>query len=418
MPFADDPDDDDGFVPPLHPDDRLWRHPSELGPARRADPAAAAPGAAPERVDTVGVPRAWTVAAASALLGVAVTLAVLSIVGTFDDDGVRTVVEQIEVAAPDGDTASAVTDRVVPALVQVVATRAGGSTTATGVVFRSDGHLLTTADAVEGATTVTVTTAAGSVLPATVVGVDDTADLAVLDVERDGMATAVLARVSDVEAGDQAVAVEREPGASSPGVATGHIRALGMRLDTADGASLHDMIEAALETAPDTAGAVLCSQNGAVLGLVTSRRPDGAPRYSATSIALAESTTTTTADPGLATLYATPIDYATQIADEIIETGTVRHTWLGVLGDDLHPTEAATLGRSGAALTRVVPDGPAAAAGLAEGDVVVALDGVQVTSMSSLVVALRSHGDGDVVTLTFVRDGAQRVATVTLTARG
>jgi len=68
-------------------------------------------------------------------------------------------------------------------------------------------------------------------------------------------------------------------------------------------------------------------------------------------------------------------------------------------------------------VTRVVPDGPAALAGLAEGDVVVALDGVQITSMSSLVVALRTHGDGDVVTLTFVRDGVQRVATVTLTSR-
>jgi S1-C subfamily serine protease len=285
-------------------------------------------------------------------------------------------------------------------------------------VFRSDGHLLTTADAVEGATAVTVTVPDGSVLPATVVGVDETADLAVLDVDRDGMATAVLARVTELEAGDQAVAVEREPDASSPGIATGHVSALGLRVDTADGTSLHDMIQAALETAPDTAGAVLCSEEGAVLGLVTGRRPEGDPTASATSIALAGSTTTTTPTAlGMATLYATPIDYATQRADEIIATGTVRHTWLGVLGEDLPPAEAATLGRSGAVLTRVVPDGPAAAAGLEEGDVVLALDGVQVTSMSSLVVALRTHGDGDVVTLTFERDGAQRVATVTLTAR-
>jgi putative serine protease PepD len=228
----------------------------------------------------------------------------------------------------------------------------------------------------------------------------------------------VLARVTDLEPGDQAIAVEREPDASSPGVATGHVSALGLRIDTADGSSLHDMIQAALETEPGTAGAVLCSHEGAVLGLVTSRQPDAAPGYSATSVALAEVTSTTsTIQPGMATLYATPIDYATQLADEIIATGTVRHTWLGVLGDDLPPAEAATIGRSGAVLTRVVPDGPAAAAGLEEGDVVVALDGVQVTSMSSLVVALRSHGEGDVVTLTFMRDGAQRVATVTLTAR-
>jgi putative serine protease PepD len=262
-----------------------------------------------------------------------------------------------------------------------------------------------------------VTAADGSVLPATVVGIDDVSDLAVLDVDRDDMATAVLARVTDLEAGDQAVAVQRQPDAASPEVATGHVSALGLRIDTTDGSSLHDMIQAALETAPDRAGAVLCSDEGAVLGLLTSRRPDADPRYSPTSVTLDEPTTTTSAEPGMATLYATPIDYATQIADEIIETGTVRHTWLGVLGDDLPPAQAATLGRSGAVLTRVVPDGPAAIAGLAEGDVVVALDGVQITSMSSLVVALRNHGGGDVVTLTFVRDGVQRVATVTLTSR-
>jgi putative serine protease PepD len=348
---------------------------------------------------------------------VAVTLAVLSVSGTFEGGGVRTVVEQVEAAAPDGDSASAVNARVAPALVQVDAQRPDGSTTATGVVFRSDGHLLTTADAVADATSVTVTAADGSVLPATVVGIDDVSDLAVLDVDRDDMATAVLARVTDLEAGDQAVAVQRQPDAASPEVATGHVSALGLRIDTTDGSSLHDMIQAALETAPDSAGAVLCSDEGAVLGLLTSRRPHTDPSYSATSVALDEPTTTTTTESGMATLYATPIDYATQIADEIIETGTVRHTWLGVLGDDLPVAQAAALGRSGAVLTRVVPDGPAALAGLAEGDVVVALDGVQITSMSSLVVALRTHGDGDVVTLTFIRDGAQRVATVTLTSR-
>ena len=88
-----------------------------------------------------------------------------------------------------------------------------------------------------------------------------------------------------------------------------------------------------------------------------------------------------------------------------------------MLGDDLDPAAAALLGRSGATLTRVVPDGPAAAAGLQEGDVVLALDGVQTTSMSSLVVALRSHQPGDAVSVTFVRDGQQRATMVTLTTR-
>ncbi len=412
MPLPDDPDDEIGFVPPLHPDDRLWRHPSEMAAARRAtnNPPPT------DRVDVVGAPRLWTVAAASVLVGVAVTIAVLSITGTFDKGGVRTVVQQVAVdTSTDGSVP--LTERIGPAIVKVDAVRADGTVTATGVVFRSDGHLLTTADTVAGATSVTVTTNDGAVLAATVVGTDSSSDLAVLDVDREGMATAVLGRVEDLRAGDDAVVVEREPGAASPGVTAGHVNAVGLRVDTTDGGTLHDMIQAALETTPATAGAVLCNEDGAVLGVVTGRRATRAATYTPTSAAIEGTTTTTGVATGMATLYATPIDYAADVAAEIIETGSAHHTWLGVLGDDLDPTTATTLGRGGAALTRVEPSGPAEVAGLQKGDVVVALDGVQTTSMSSLVVALRSHRPGDVVSVTYVRDGAQQVASVTLTDR-
>jgi len=426
MPFPDDPDDEDGFVPPLHPDDRLWRHPSEMAASRRTEPLAPA-ASGPERVTAVGTPRVWTVAAASLLVGVAVTLAVMSVTGTFEEGPTRTVVEQVEAPSATATGRSAAADRVGPAIVRVDAVRPTGTTSATGVVYRSDGHLLTTADAVVGATSVMVTTPDGAVLAATVVGTDDATDLAVLDVDRDDMATAVMARVTDVEPGEEAMAVEREPDASGPAVVTGHVNALGLRIDITDGSSLHDMIQAALETAPTAAGAVLCTEDGAVLGLLTSRTPAGSPRYTQTSLdtdspgdADGTATTSTTAAPGTVgttTQYATPIDYAAQVADEIIETGTVRHTWLGVLGDDLDPTTAASLGRSGATLTRVMADGPAAAAGLREGDVVLAIDGVQTTSMSSLVVALRTHRPGDAVAVTFVRDGQQLATMATLTTR-
>jgi putative serine protease PepD len=425
MAFPDDPDDDAGLGPPLHPDDRLWRHPSEMAAAGRAERRAGDPAIRSQGHDDpapVGSPRAWTMATVGLVLGVAATLAVLSVIGTFDESPVEKVVEQIETALPTNTEGVAlVAEQVSPALVRVDATIAGTTRTSTGVVYRSDGHLLTTADAVEGADAVTVTIADATVLAARIVGIDHTTDLAVLDIDRDGMATAVIGRVAELDPGAQAVALESEPDAVAPAVAAGHVSAVGLRLDTADGGTLHDMIQAALETAPTTGGAVLCSRDGAVLGLVTNRAPSPITTYTTTSAPLeATGPTTTTAAPasGLATLYATPIDYATQLADEIIATGAVRHTWLGVLGDDLDPTQAAALGRSGAVLTRVVPEGPAAAAGLREGDVVLAIDGVQVTSMSSLVVALRSLRDGETVSVTYARDSQQRVAMVTLMSRG
>jgi putative serine protease PepD len=426
MPFPDDPDDEPGSGPPVHPDDRLWRHPSEMAGSGRSGHRA---GAAQPRFEghepaaAVGTPRVWTMATVGLVLGVAATLAMLSVVGTFDESPIQTVVEKVETALPTNDEGVAlVAQQVGPALVRVDATRAGATTTATGVVYRSDGHLLTTADAVEGADSITVTTADAVVLAARVVGIDHSIDLAVLDVDRDDMAVAIIGRVADLAPGDQAVALEREPDAETPAVAAGHVSALGLRIDTTDGGTLHDMIQAALEISPSTGGAVLCSRDGAILGLVTNRAPSSESGYtttSATADATTTSTTTTVAAPvGLATTYATPIDYATQLADEIIATGAVRHTWLGVLGDDLDPSQATALGRSGATLTRVMPEGPAAAAGLEEGDIVVAIDGVQVTSMSSLVVALRSMRDGESVSVSYVRDGQQRTAMVTLTSRG
>lgn len=428
MASPDDPDDDTGSGPPLHPDDRLWRHPSEMAGAARSTSRPIEPGTRSEGHESaapVGSPRIWTMATVGLVLGVAATLAVLSVVGTFDESPVKTVVQQVETALPtNAEGISVVADQVGPALVQIAAVKDGVTRTSTGIVYRSDGYLLTTADAVEGADTVTVTTADATVLTPVIVGIDHSIDLAVLDIDRDGMTTAVMGRVADLDPGAQAVTVEREPDAGSPAVAAGHVSAVGLRVDTTDGSTLHDMIEAALETTPHAGGAVLCSRDGAVLGLVTDR--DLAPDdpftvAAATVVSASTATTATTATPspvGMATLYATPIDYASQIADEIIATGAARHTWLGVLGDDLDPSQAAVLGRSGATLTRVVPDGPAAAAGFREGDVVVAIDGVQITSMSSLVVTLRTLHDGDTVSISYMRDGQQRVAMVTLTSRG
>ncbi len=415
MSFPDDPDDENGFVPPVHPDDRLWRHPSELGGARRASSG----GTGPVTAETapIGVPRVWTVAAASVLIGVAVTLAVLSITGTFDGPTTRTVVEQVETALPNDPGGEAqVAARIGPALVRVDVTTAAGVTHATGVVFRSDGHLLTTADALDGATAVTVTTQDGAVLTGTIVGSDHTTDVAVIDVDRNDMTTAVLGRVSQLEAGESAVALATsdEPG-TSPAVAVGHVSAVGLRLDVTDGTSLHDMISAAVDIQLGAAGIVLCDGNGAVLGLVTARTPD--TQASLTPTVASGTATTTTVAVGMPTIYATPIDYAAQLADEMIETGTVRHTWLGVFGDDLDPASAALIGRAGARITRVVDGSPAADAHLQVGDVVLALDGVQVTSMSSLVVALRSLPADQPVDVTYQRDGAQFVTTVTLTSR-
>jgi S1-C subfamily serine protease len=362
------------------------------------------------------------VAAASVFVGVAATLAVLAIVGAFDRP-VRTVIEQVDVPPTSEPGTDVAAGEVEPALVRVVAIHPGGTVDATGVVVRADGHVLTTADVVDGAEQITVTVDDGSVLPAEVVGIDRTSDLAVVDVEADGLPTARLADVSTLSTGTEAVAVARAAGSETPTISVGRVSGLGWHFATADGSNLYDMIQAALETPMSYGGAVLCSFEGAVLGVFTARSPaadDGAPGYTPTSLAPdTEPTPTATATNGTRNVgYATPIDYASEVADELIDTGRVHHAWLGVYGDDLDPTTAAELGRSGARLTTVTEKGPAAAAGLQVGDIVIALDGRRISSVQELVVALRDHRPGDEVTVRYVRDGEPRRAEVELSGGG
>ena len=429
MPLPDDPEDEPGFVPPLHPDDRLWRHPSEMAAARRSAageggddsgaPPPRRPGPASGGADGAGS-RPWGVAAASVVVGVAATLAVLAMAGALDRP-VRTVIEQVDADTTAPSAPDDVVESVGPALVQVSAARADGTSTATGVVLRPDGHLLTTADAVDGADQLTVTTDDGAVLPAAVVGVDREYDLAVLDVDGEGMATARLADLSDLSPGTEAVAVARAPD-GGPEVSGGRVAALGQHVATGDGsADLFDMIKAALELAPSSPGAVLCSLEGAVLGLVTDRTPAAAgPATTPTSLAVETSAgpPPTPAAPSMVARYATPIDWAAQVAEELIAKGSAHHTWLGVVVEDLDSSSALSLGRSGARVTTVTSGGPADRAGLEVGDVVVALDGTPVASMSELVVALRGHRDGDEVTLRYLRDGETRRDEVTLSGGG
>jgi putative serine protease PepD len=107
--------------------------------------------------------------------------------------------------------------------------------------------------------------------------------------------------------------------------------------------------------------------------------------------------------------FAIPVNQAKRIAEEIIATGTSRVPIIGVQLDQSYT------GR-GALVSSVTAGGPAAAAGLAPGDVLVAVDGRKVADATELIVAVRSKTPGDTVRLTVDRDGRSSEVTVTLGA--
>lgn len=402
MPDHDDAEDLPLKGPPPSPDDRLWRHPSELGSA--------------QPVTIITTPRnprrTAAVAVAGGFLGAAAMLGVVFAVGGFDHDRPVTAVEQIQLSQPKdpAPTELAIADKALPAVAQLSATTAAGVITGTAVVFRDDGHLLTTADAVDGAQSVSVEMSDGSVLPATVVGVDRVSDVAVVKVDHGKMPVAALAMEADMQLGEPTIAVETLAGKpGSPNLSVGLISALGRRVDAADGSSLHDMIQTNVHLSTKGAGTVLLDSRGAVIGLVTSRGL-------ADSDGPGTKVTVTTVDTSktLVPRYATPVEYAKQLADEIILTGRVAHAWLGVESSDLTDKELDSLGHGGARIERVAPGSPAEAAGLKAGDVVVGVDDAGVESSSSLVVDLRRHKPSESVGITYYRAGAAGVALATL----
>ena len=402
MPVHDDADDVPANGPPPSPDDRLWRHPSELGGARP--------------VTIVAAPRnrrrSVAVGLAGGLVGAAAMLAAVVAMGGFDQPRTPTAIEQIQLSQPKDPAPSelAIADKALPAVAQVSATTATGVAVGTAVVFRDDGHLLTTADVVDGAESLTIALSDGTVLPAQVVGVDRASDVAVLKVDHGKMPVAALAMEADLQLGEPTIAVEclsGKPG--SPNLSVGLVSALGRRVDAADGTSLHDMIQTNVRLSTTGAGTVLLDSRGAVIGLVTRRgMPDDGPSASKITV------TTSGRSETLVPRYATPVEYAKTVADELILTGRVAHPWLGVESSDLSDREANSLGHGGARIERITPGSPAESAGLASGDIVVGVDDAPVASSSDLVVVLRRHKPNESVGITYLRSGEAGVALATL----
>jgi S1-C subfamily serine protease len=179
-------------------------------------------------------------------------------------------------------------------------------------------------------------------------------------------------------------------------VTVGVVSAIGRKVQSTKGVALHDMIQTDAPLSPGSAGGALVDGSGVVVGITTAVSPASDP-----------------ADNGLG--FATPIDVAKDVADDIVASGTAHHVWLGIEGDDIDASTASALQEPGGVrVTKVVDRGPSAAGGLVVNDVITGVNNTKVSSMSALVVVLRSYDPGDTVTLTVRRGRDARTVTVTL----
>ncbi len=293
--------------------------------------------------------------------------------------------------------------RVTPAVVSIEVTLTNAGATGSGVVVDAEGgYIVTNNHVVSGAAdaedaSIRAVFSDGSGSAAEIVGRDPASDIAVLKVDKPGLAEATLGESEDLVVGDPVVAIGSPLGLAGT-VTSGIVSALDrpVRL-SGEGSDTNAVISAVQTDAPinpGNSGGALVDGTGAVIGINT-------------AIASVGGSSTTGGSIGLG--FAIPIDTVRDIAEQLISTGTAVHASLGVNARTV--TDGT---RDGALVLNVEPDSPAADAGVQEQDVVIAVDGAPVASSEELVVAVDAHEPGDTITLELVRNGASREVTATL----
>jgi S1-C subfamily serine protease len=326
--------------------------------------------------------------------------------------------------------ASALAAKVDPGLVDVTSqlTYSGATAEGTGMVISSSGLVLTNNHVIDEATSVSATlVVSGKTYTAKVIGYDSTDDVALLQlVGASGLKTITLSDSAKAKVGEAVLALGNAGGRGGlPSTAQGTIQALNQSIQASDSSSgtteqLHGMIETNAPIEEGDSGGPLVNGSGAVVGMDTAANSS---EYSPDS-----------SSPAV-TGFAIPINTAISIADEIgagKASATVHIGLAGFMGVDVAdastPNGCVTGGdgfggggfsspvTSGALICDVYPKAPAAAAGLAGGDVITSVNGKSVGTADDLTNLMASADPGNKLTIGYVDQyGTKHSTTVTLT---
>ena len=324
-------------------------------------------------------------------------------------------VSQADASAPDWSATAAA---VSPSVVSITARTGQAGGQGSGVIIDTAGNVLTNNHVVSGAEQLSVTLSDGRTYDAEIRGTDPSTDLAVITLsEPPKDLTPIAVGDSDaLEVGDPVMAVGNPLGLAGT-VTTGIVSALNRPVSTqGEGGGQDDpfgqgpaqsepVVTNAIQTSaainPGNSGGALVNASGQLVGINSSIASVGSSSGQSGNIGIG---------------FAIPVNEATSVATQLIESGSVAHAFLGVTPQDGSASDGSAT-RTGAEIVSVGDGTPAADAGLRAGDVVTAVDGERVESALSLVGQIRERTVGDKVTLTVLRDGGTIEVQVTLAAR-
>ncbi len=435
-PHPDDADDGDPDLDRIRgwvsPEDRLWRHPSELG-GSSADSSESGPsGAVPSGTGATGSPRLssvdrsrsqWVVSTAAVCVAGALLVGGLLMANTGASptaspaSTATTTADLVAGPTTEVGVARTITRRrmaqtvstIGPSMVALAVTVGGRTVDSTAVTVANGGIVVALASAVAGATSVTTVDPGGNRTPAAVLASDPTSNLAILHVNG-APPVAQFSDDTDMKTGDATVAVAPEAKADRTGVTdavyAGTVRSSGtaVNADATTTAMSATTVNAPLNRGDG--GCALINQAGDVAGILD---------------------TTTTVNGRRVSVFL-PADLVIGVARQLMATGSVQHGWLGVDASDLTASTSppgaststpagtsATGSARGALVDSVQPGGAAARVGIRVGDSIVDIDGHSVRSVADLRTRLYAEPPGQTVTVTYTRGGALSTVGVELT---
>lgn len=299
-------------------------------------------------------------------------------------------------------------DRVTPAVVTIQATGGVGaaSGTGSGFIFDASGFILTNRHVVADSQELVVMLNDGRQFAGTVYGIDTLTDLAIVTIDARNLPVAPIGVSAGLEPGQLAIAIGNPLGYENT-VTTGVVSGLGRQIVASDAAQtsaeqLNNLIQTDAAINPGNSGGPLVNSAGQVIGI---------------------NTAVSTSEEGRGIGFAIPIDVAKPIMRQALNGQALARPWIGVYYIALTPViaQAQELGVEYGALIgttggeqAVFPGSPADVAGLQAGDVIVAVDGEQITADTDLSMLIIPHQPGDTITLSIVRDNAERDVEVTL----
>lgn len=299
------------------------------------------------------------------------------------------------------DSIASIAARVSPSVVSITVAVGNSGDRGSGFFLSSNGYVLTNnhvvSAAVGGAGSIRVSLANNKSYPAKLVGRDASSDLAVLKIDVTDAPALALGDSDKILVGDGVIAIGSPLGLAgtvTSGIISAKNRAVASGSGTGESSFMNALqTDAAIN--PGNSGGPLVDMSGAVIGI------------NSAIASLGSSFGGQSGSIGLG--FAIPINQAKKIADQLIKTGTATYPVMGLkLATNTQDT--------GALVAEVTAGYPAAKAGLLKGDILIAIDGRDITNSDEAIVLVRSHNVGDTIKVKFKRNGSVKEVSLTLVA--